>query len=121
MSAGNVIQLPRPETRALARAEPIAVLDVGTSKTCCLIGRRKDGWFELLGSGHQLAEGLRAGEIVDAEAAEASILAVVHEAEQQAGRTVHQIVLGIAGGRPESVITTVDVELGRRAVGPADV
>ena len=44
---------------------------------------------------------------------------MVHEAEQQAGRTVRQIVLGISGGRPESVVTTIDIELGGRAVGPA--
>ncbi|HEY7600572.1 MAG TPA: cell division protein FtsA, partial [Candidatus Limnocylindrales bacterium] len=119
MSTSNVIQLPRPEPRA--RAEPIAVLDVGTSKMCCLIARRRGDRVELQGGGYQLAEGLRAGAIVDAEAAEASILAVVHEAEQQAGRTVRQIVLGISGGRPESLVTTIDVELGGRAVGPADV
>ena len=121
MSAGNVIQLPRAEARATGRAEPVAVLDVGTSKICCLIARRRDGRLELLGGGHQLAEGLRAGEVVDAEAAEASILAVVHEAEQQAGRTVDEVVVGIAGGRPESLIRTVEVELKGRAVGPADV
>jgi cell division protein FtsA len=119
MSTSNVIQLPRPEPRA--RAELIAVLDVGTSKMCCLIARRRGDRLELQGGGYQLAEGLRAGAIVDAEAAEASILAVVHEAEQQAGRTVRQIVLGISGGRPESLVTTIDVELGGRAVGPADV
>jgi cell division protein FtsA len=119
VSTGNVIQLPRPEPRV--RAEPVAVLDVGTSKMCCLIARRRGDRLELQGGGYQLAEGLRAGEIVDAEAAEASILAVVHEAEQQAGRTVREIVLGISGGRPESVVTTIDLELGGRAVGPADV
>jgi cell division protein FtsA len=119
MSTSNVIQLPRPEPRA--RAEPVAVLDVGTSKMCCLIARRRGARLELQGGGYQLAEGLRAGEIVDAEAAEASILAVVHEAEQQAGRTVREIVLGISGGRPESVVSTVDLELGGRAVGPQDV
>ena len=86
MSTSNVIQLPRPEPRA--RAEPVAVLDVGTSKMCCSIARRRGDRLELQGGGYQLAEGLRAGVIVDAEAAEASILAVVHEAEQQAGRTV---------------------------------
>jgi cell division protein FtsA len=121
MSAGNVIQLPRAEARAVGRVEPVAVLDVGTSKMCCLIARRRDGRLELLGGGHQLAEGLRAGEVVDAEAAEASILAVVHEAEQQAGRTVDEVVVGISGGCPESLISTVEVELGGRAVGPADV
>ena len=102
MSTSNVIQLPRPEQRA--RAEPVAVLDVGTSKMCCLIARRRGDRLELQGGGYQLAEGLRAGVIVDAEAAEASILAVVHEAEQQAGRTVREIVLGISGGRLESVV-----------------
>jgi cell division protein FtsA len=30
-------------------------------------------------------------------------------------------VLGISGGRPESVLTTIDLELGGRAVGPGDV
>ena len=121
MSASNVIPLPRVEARPLGRSEPIAVLDVGTSKMCCLIARRRDGRLDLMGGGFQLAEGLRAGEIVDAEAAEASILAVVHEAEQQAGRTVQEIVVGISGARPESLLTTVEVQLGGRAVGPADV
>jgi cell division protein FtsA len=119
MNMSNVIQLPRPEPRT--RAEPVAVLDIGTSKMCCLIARRRGDRLELQGGGYQLAEGLRAGEIVDAEAAEASILAVVHEAEQQAGRTVREIVLGISGGRPESVVANVDLELGGRAVGPGDV
>ncbi|MGH6904870.1 MAG: cell division protein FtsA, partial [Geminicoccaceae bacterium] len=121
MSASNVIPLPRVEARPLGRTEPIAVLDVGTSKMCCLIARRRDGRLDLMGGGFQLAEGLRAGEVVDAEAAEASILAVVHEAEQQAGRTVQEIVVGISGARPESLLTTVEVQLGGRAVGPADV
>jgi hypothetical protein len=112
MSASNVIPLPRVEARPLGRSEPIAVLDLGTSKMCCLIARRRDGRLDLMGGGFQLSEGLRAGEIVDAEAAEASILAVVHEAEQQAGRTVQEIVVGISGARPESLMTTVEVELG---------
>ena len=119
MSTSNVIQLSRPEPRT--RTEPVAVLDVGTSKMCCLIARRRGDRLELQGGGYQLAEGLRAGAIVDAEATEASILAVVHEAEQQAGRTVRQIVLGISGGRPESMMTTIDIELGGRAVGSADL
>lgn len=121
MSASNVIQLPRADTRSLLRTEPVTVLDVGTSKMCCLIARRRDGRTDILGGGHQLAEGLRGGEIVDADAAEASILAVVHEAEQQAGRTIREVVLALSGGRPESTITTVDVELGGRAVAPADL
>ena len=119
MITSNVIQLPRVEPRV--RAEPVAVLDVGTSKMCCLIARLRSQRLELLGGGYQLAEGLRAGGIVDTEAAEASILAVVHEAEQQAGRTVREIVLGLSGGRLESMIKAVDLDLGGRAVGAADI
>ena len=119
MITSNVIQLPRVEPRA--RAEPVAVLDIGTSKMCCLIARLRSHRLELLGGGYQLAEGLRAGGIVDTEAAEASILAVVHEAEQQAGRTVREIVLGLSGGRLESMIKAVDLDLGGRAVGAADI
>ena len=79
------------------------MLDIGTTKMCCLIARRaRRRPFELLGASHQLAEGLRAGEIVDVEAVEASILAVVHEAEQQAGQTLREVVLGVAAGRPHS-------------------
>ena len=67
------------------RAGPLGVLDIGTSKICCYIVRLPAGQgVHLLGRGYQLAEGLRAGEIVDAEAAETSLLAVIHEAEQQA-------------------------------------
>jgi cell division protein FtsA len=119
MITSNVVQLPRAESRL--RAEPIAVLDVGTSKMCCLIARQRGDRLELQGGGYQLAEGLRAGGIVDAEAAEASILAVVHEAEQQAQRTVREIVLGLSGGRLESMTKAVDLDLGGRAVGPADL
>ena len=91
----------RAEPRPIGRHDPIGVLDIGTTKMCCLIGRRRpDGALEVRGAGYQLAEGLRAGEIVDAEAVEASILAVVHEAEQQASETLRELVLGISAGRP---------------------
>ncbi len=84
-----------------ARQGPVGVLDIGTSKICCYIVRADQpaagGPVRLLGRGYQLAEGLRAGEIVDAEAAETSLLAVVHEAEQQAGVTLRELVVAVSG------------------------
>ena len=98
------------------------MLDIGTTKMCCLIARRgPGGGLEVLGAGYQLAEGLRAGEIVDAEAAEASILAVVHEAEQQAKETLRELVLGISAGRPRSERAVVELELEGRAVTGDDL
>jgi cell division protein FtsA len=117
----NVIVLNPAAPRGLPRQEPFGVLDVGTTKMCCLIARRRDNDLQLLGAGYQLAEGLRGGEIVDAEAAEASILAVLHEAEQQAGTTLREVLLGISAGRPQSGYGTVEIELGGRAVTGSDL
>jgi cell division protein FtsA len=117
MTGATIVQLHRGEPRALGRPDPVGVLDIGTTKMCCLIARRRPGGgLEVLGAGYQLAEGLRAGEIVDAEAAEASILAVVHEAEQQARVTLREVVLGLSAGRPRSLRSAVELELGGRAV-----
>jgi cell division protein FtsA len=117
----NVIVLNPAAPRGLPRQEPFGVLDVGTTKMCCLIARRRDSDLQLLGAGYQLAEGLRGGEIVNAEAAEASILAVLHEAEQQAGTTLREVLLGISAGRPQSGYGTVEIELGGRAVTGSDL
>jgi cell division protein FtsA len=122
MSPDNVVRLPRGESRPIGRHEPIGVLDIGSTKICCLIARqRPGGGIEVLGAGYQLAEGLRAGELVDAEAAEASILAVLHEAEQQARETLREVVLGISAGRPQSSRSSVETDLGGRAVTGEDL
>jgi cell division ATPase FtsA len=57
--------LYRVEPRPGGRREPSGVRDFGTTGVCCLVARPRTGAFELLGASHQLAEGLRAGEIVD--------------------------------------------------------
>jgi cell division protein FtsA len=101
-----------------ARQGPIGVLDIGTSKICCYIVRTEQpggaGPVRLLGRGYQLAEGLRAGEIVDADAAETSLLAVVHEAEQQAGVTLRELVVAVSGCQPRSGWHRLSAPLGGR-------
>ncbi|MGI9501343.1 MAG: cell division protein FtsA, partial [Geminicoccaceae bacterium] len=122
MSEAGVIPLKSGVQRPLARQDTIGVLDIGSTKMCCLIGRNRAGsGMELLGASYQLAEGLKAGEIVDVEAVEASILAVVHEAEQQAGDTLRDVVVGVTAGRPASRRTIVEQDLGGRAVTANDV
>lgn len=104
------------------RGQAFGVLDVGTSKLCCYIARPRPGrGVQLLGRGYQVAEGLKAGEIVDAEAAESSVLATLHEAEQQSGETLREIVLAVSGGRPQSTFVRVACQLHGRAVTDADV
>src|SRR5690349_6769112 len=104
------------------RGQPFGVLDVGSSKLCCYIAKPRPGQgAQLLGRGYQLAEGLKGGEIVDAEAAEASVLAALHEAEQQSGETLREIWLGVGCGRPESTFVRVESALHGRSVTDTDL
>ncbi|HET6520149.1 MAG TPA: cell division protein FtsA [Geminicoccaceae bacterium] len=107
---------------AAIRPGPFAVLDVGTTKACCLVARgRPDGELDVLGAGLQYAAGLRAGEVVDAQAVEASVLAVVQEAEQRSGETLREVLLAVNTGLPTSRHVTIEVGLGRRPVTEADM
>lgn len=88
----------REQKRGL-QSGTIAALDVGTSKICCLIARHEsfDGRASLraLGVGYQLATGFKAGAVTDMAAAEESITAAVEAAEEAAGVTVRQVILGL--------------------------
>jgi cell division protein FtsA len=104
------------------RGHPFGVLDIGSAKLCCYIARPRPGLgVQLLGRGYQLAEGLKGGEIVDTEAAEASVLAALHEAEQQAGETLREIHLAVSGGRPQSSFVRVDCALHGRSATETDL
>lgn len=108
----------RPRGRGLA----FAVIDVGSSKICCYIARaRGEGGLRVIGRGYQIADGIKSGEVIDAEAAEASIRAVLHEAEQQAGETVREVAAVVGAGRPRSIHVRVERPLAGRSVAGDDV
>ena len=64
-----------------AKSGVIGALDVGSTKVACFIvkpmGKREDGspQLKVLGIGHQVSRGVRAGAVVDIDAAEDSIRA----------------------------------------------
>ena len=67
------------------RTGPFGVLDVGTTKIACLIGKvEADGGLRVLGFGWHRGRGLNSGGIVDLEAAEKAIRACVGQAEDMA-------------------------------------
>ncbi|MBP0574227.1 hypothetical protein J8J27_26345, partial [Mycobacterium tuberculosis] len=80
------------------RATVVSVLDIGSSKVACLIakltprardkvlpGRSHD--VTVLGYGMQRARGMKAGTVVDLDAAEQSVRLAVDAAERMAGLT----------------------------------
>ena len=74
-------------SRAAKVGQPIASLDIGSSKITCLIGRfdpEAKAGFAFLGGGRQQARGFKDGSITDMEALERSVRLAVEDAERQA-------------------------------------
>ena len=110
------------KSQAKVRNSLIAALDVGTTKICCFIARADDeGNLRVVGIGHHSADGVRAGTIVDVEAAEMSILAAVQAAEQMAGEQIREVIVNLSGGQPESHTLNFEVSIAGHEVGDADV
>ncbi len=99
------------------RTTPVTVLDIGTTKISCFIARpRSSHGFTLLGRGYQAAEGFKGGEVVDVDAAETSLAAALHEAEEQAGDPVREVVIVTNAGKPASRQVRVTHDLGGATV-----
>lgn len=108
--------------RERPRGSLLAALDVGTTKVVCLIARLgEDGKPRVVGIGHQRSQGLRAGTIVDMEAAETSIAEAVAAAEKMAGEQIREVVVNLSGGHPVSHTVPVDVPISGHEVGDADL
>ncbi len=100
----------------------ISVLDVGTRKTSCFIARTQDDAPpRVIGVGHHASRGVRAGTIVDMEAAEACIRKAVHDAEEMAGETVTGVIVNLSGGHPQSYSFAVEVPIAGRPVSEIDL
>ncbi len=103
----------------------IAVLDVGSHKTVCLIAHKsnKEGKksFNIIGEGHQYSEGISHGSVVDLEAAEAAVSATVDEAEQQAGEKIGSVIVNLSAGQPSTAIYSYPVQFSGGKILDADI
>lgn len=100
----------------------IAVLDVGSTKISCFIARLEaDGSIRVTGIGHQLSKGIRSGQVVDTVEAETSILSAVHTAEQMAGETIENVVVGLAGAGISSRRVSVELTVPGEGVTERDL
>ncbi|GKX32420.1 MAG: cell division protein FtsA [Rhizobiaceae bacterium MnEN-MB40S] len=123
-----------PHLRPIAarRATTVTVLDIGTTKVVCLIGRltpREESQIlpgrthtiEIIGVGHHKSHGVKAGVIVDVEAVESSVRKAVHAAERRAGLTVESLIVNVSAGRLKSERYTSDLDIGGHEVESADL
>jgi cell division protein FtsA len=108
-----------------ARAPVVAAVDLGASKITCFIMRpegvnRSGRTLQTSGVGYVQSHGVRAGAIVDTEAAIEAIGQAVERAETIAGVSVQGVTVATAGGQLQSCRVAARVSLGARPVSDAD-
>lgn len=107
---------------AAARDRFVAALDVGSSKVCCFIARQTDdGGVRVVGIGHQVSTGLKAGVVVDMEETETSIRTAVDAAERMAGVPISEVYVNLAFNDMQSEGLAVDVAVEGHEIGTADI
>ena len=114
-----------PDPPARNRPRPsgsFGVLDIGTTKIVCIIGRvESDYSLRVLGFGWQKGRGVRGGGIIDIEEAERAIRAAVGQAEEMAGTRLRDVTVNLSCGTPESRLFNVQWPVGGRAVTDQDI
>jgi cell division protein FtsA len=106
----------------------VAVLDIGTTKICCLIAKPnvERGPYgapgpRVVGIGTHQSHGIRNGVIVDMDAAEHAIRAAVERAEQMAGDNIDRVVINISAGKPQSRLVACEVSIGGHGINEQDM
>lgn len=104
------------------------VLDIGTSKIACLIaavepGQRSDGSgpVRILGMGHQRAEGVKGGVIIDLDRAEQAARAAIAQAERMAGLELTDVIVSVSCGRLKSQNFSARAEIASGLIEEADI
>jgi cell division protein FtsA len=114
------------------RRNIFAALDIGSSKISCLIaetlapkhkmpGGTERPTLRVIGLGHQLSRGVRAGAIINVDEAERAIRLSVDAAERMAQRSISEVHVNVSGGRPQSTCFTGQCAVSGSAVSPRDV
>lgn len=105
----------------MSQKEIIAGLDVGTTKTCCVISEvdLDDGNIDIIGCGMVPSDGMRRGVVVNLDTTTEAIKGAVEKAQRMAGNvTIRSVVVGVTGEHVSSLnsrgviaITSSDKEI----------
>jgi len=102
----------------------VAALDIGCSKTTCLIARPDPDHprrMNILGAGRQQTRGFDGGTITDMQGLERSIRLAVEDAEREAGEPISEVILGITGPKLSSRLMSGSIEISGRTISARDV
>ncbi len=100
---GEAVRLKGGDGTPAYRTGLVAVLDIGSSKTVCLIARCEPGSIKVLGAALRESRGLKSGTVVEMTAAEESIRDVVAAAENLADARLQSVLMSVNCGSPTTV------------------
>jgi cell division protein FtsA len=104
------------------RTGPFGVLDIGSSKIVCMIGRLDhDGHIDVMGQGCSKSLGVRGGNICDLDGAKRTIRAAIATAEKRAKFRLSSVTVNLSCGQPESRILSVEYPLHGRQINDAEL
>ena len=130
---GSDRSVERPEP--MAHETVVAALDIGTSKICCLIYAISDPkvaarMSSVTGDGHSArflgvgvckSAGLKAGVVIDLDAAERSVRRAVELAERMADLNLEEVHVSVSCGRLASEIFVARADVAKSRVSDADI
>jgi cell division protein FtsA len=114
------------------RSGIVTVLDIGSSKICCIIAKLKPceesqrlpgrtHRMRIIGIGHQKSRGVKSGVVVDLDRAEQAIRLAVDAAERMAGLTIESLIVNLSAGRLKSETFSARINLGGHEVDQGDI
>src|ERR1700733_3610248 len=132
MSALRYGLTPKMKPVSPRRSALVAALDVGSSKVVCMIARlrprapqqvltRRSHGIEIVGFGHTVARGMKAGSVVNLGQAEEAIRHAVDSAERMAGVEIESVVLWVSAGRPASELFAAEIEIVGSTIADNDI
>jgi cell division protein FtsA len=114
------------------RSGIVTVLDVGSSKVCCVVAKLKPApesqllrgrthQAKVIGIGHQKSQGVKSGVVVDLDRAEHAVRLAVDAAERMAGLTVDSLIVNLTAGRLKSETFSATINLGGHEASAGDI
>jgi len=100
----------------------VAVLDVGSSKICCLIAKLdKKNNISIVGAGFQESKGLISGVITDMSALENSVRNCVASAEKMASLRIKKVIVGFSSVNIDIENINIEVDLKGAIISQGDL
>lgn len=100
---GDASKIRTAKAEATFRTGLVAVLDVGSSKTICLIGRAEQGSMKVLGAALRESGGIKSATVTSIVETEEAIREAVAAAESHADARIQNVLISVACGSPLSI------------------